>query len=95
MDKYIDAIVLKFILEKESLLDDFIGVYHHKTVRECIDDMPAADVVKIKYGYWKCFNNDIKNNPMCLVCSECRYIAYKRTNYCPHCGADMRGKSDE
>ena len=47
MDKYIHADTLKNILEKERLLNDFTGVLDHKTVEECIDDMPSADVVEV------------------------------------------------
>lgn len=28
-------------------------------------------------------------------CSECEYEMDGRTNYCPNCGADMRGEQDE
>jgi len=52
---------------------------------------PAADVVEAKYGYWKCLNNDPVNHPMDLLCSECHYISYMRTDFCPHCGANMKG----
>ena len=28
-------------------------------------------------------------------CSECDYVTSIETNFCPNCGADMRGVSDE
>ena len=49
-----------------------------------------------KKGKW------IEHNPhkwglgIIYECSECGYeMDCEEPNYCPHCGADMRGKSDE
>lgn len=38
----------------------------------------------------------LDNEFICWVCSECRHGAdfvYEPYNYCPNCGADMRGES--
>lgn len=97
MRKYINANDYKELIEREKaecypLDDEFedgcrtgLGI-----AVEVIDEMPAADVIEAKYGYWKRLNNDPVNHPMDLLCSECRYMSYKRTDFCPHCGADMR-----
>lgn len=30
-----------------------------------------------------------------LVCSECKELGVERSNFCPNCGADMRGKGND
>ena len=30
-----------------------------------------------------------------LVCSECKELGVERSNFCPHCGARMKGADDE
>ena len=64
-------------------------------ITEIVNHMPSADVVEAKYGYWKPLNNDPVNHPMTVLCSECRYISYKRTDFCPHCGANMKGWAEQ
>lgn len=67
-----------------------------------IDTCPEADVVERKKGEW----NVIWGGE--VVCSECkmgapeamsgclanRHLEQIRTNFCPNCGADMRGERD-
>lgn len=52
-----------------------------------IDEIPAADVREVVRGKWK----KRKNWSRC-VCSVCSYENGGETNFCPNCGADMRGK---
>lgn len=62
--------------------------------REMIKAQPAVDVVEIKHGFWE--QGDYYD--MGDVCSECQYdscIEPCKYNYCPDCGADMRGTSSE
>ena len=60
------------------------------SLKETIDSVPSADVVERKKGKWKQG-----------YCSECRYNWSKDApianvpNFCPNCGADMRGREDE
>ena len=30
-----------------------------------------------------------------LVCSECKELGVERSNFCPYCGAQMKGADDE
>ena len=52
-------------------------------------DLPSTD----RNGHWIYHEND-----MCCVrwdkweCSECHERVENKSDYCPHCGADMRGK---
>jgi len=52
-----------------------------------------------KKGKWikhEPFDKGHKNCNVCIECSVCGiwfgYDCYARTNYCPNCGADMRGE---
>ena len=57
------------------------------SLRELLEDTPAADVVEVRHGEWidgKCGHYKI--------CSECKQIADFDFDYCPHCGAKMDGK---
>lgn len=58
---------------------------------EYLADIPAADVQPVKrgkwienagYGGWS--NSEFK-------CPECGIMEYKPTNFCPNCGAELRG----
>lgn len=49
---------------------------------------PTADVAPIHYGKWI-----ISSDGYYPYCSECHHRPEgKLSNYCPECGADMRGK---
>jgi rubrerythrin len=65
--------------------------------RELVADSPTADVKPVVHGKWKRkvvdngFNAD-------WICSECGYKTmtdFVNYNYCPNCGADMRGAENE
>lgn len=68
---------------------------------DVIDDIPAADVRENVRGEWSISRTDIGWNgneyPTHCKCSKCGIeIPYNEPkNYCPRCGADMRGESDE
>ena len=49
------------------------------------DELPAADVQPVKRGWWMERAYDRKQ---CAYCGKCEDNA---TDFCPHCGADMRG----
>ena len=54
-----------------------------RTIRE------NADVQEIRHGEWSVA---IGYDPARRVkCSECERMNYEPSNYCPNCGADMRG----
>lgn len=61
---------------------------------EYIKSIPAADVVERKHWKWKDVWHDFfKSNVQ--MCSNCKGISAFETNYCPNCGAEMRGDSDD
>ena len=91
----------EFILRDGGYVLDFgygyINIYHPDGRMLCqfdIDDIPKADAVLVVHGQWI--------GQRCSVCNE-SYMDYAdadsypaigepKPNYCPNCGADMRGE---
>ena len=90
MSRYIDADELI----KVGLQD---GAYEYISVRE-IAEFPTADVRENVKGEWtdhRTWEHDGE-----FYCSNCgfvldSYIQGAFYNYCPNCGAEMRGDDDE
>lgn len=64
-------------------------------IRHEIDRLPALDVAPVVHARWidPCIN---KYGHPCHHCSACRFKASKKDrNFCPNCGARMRGEDDE
>jgi len=63
-----------------------------------IRNAPAADVRENVHGKWE-LECEPDGTPYCLHCSVCdqewaRIDIGSFYDYCPYCGADMRGESD-
>jgi len=59
---------------------------------DVIKTAPAADVQPVKHGTWE--NTNTPNHLRCSNCEITHFIAqypHGAINYCPNCGADMRG----
>ena len=52
-----------------------------------LHDIPAADVRPVVRGKWI----KIKYRS---ICRDCRFRGFASWNFCPNCGADMRGDQD-
>ena len=82
MSRYINAVIAaEKILEK-----------HNIPFSELVDtfaEIPSADVVEVKRGEWK-VDETHDYEPYCSLCGH-EPIAGEKYNYCPDCGADMRG----
>ena len=65
-----------------------------------IRDIPSADVVEPKRGEWQYIYKGKWVFRRCSCCEwtqtydDTKYMGY-RYNFCPNCGADMRGADDE
>lgn len=97
MSRYIDAD--KLINDLDYDVSCYPGGNDKSYIQVCdfksmINGQPTADVVEVKRGKWIRHEQDgaIFADYECSVCS-----AYPtggiRSNYCPNCGADMRGDS--
>ena len=73
-------------------------------VENFINEQPTADVVEVVRGEWADYKGDnnewLRNDGKSVFCqcSKCeelyvRNFMYK-FNYCPNCGADMRGDTE-
>ena len=69
-------------------------VIHYYDGEEVIKNAPTIEAEPVRYGRWMCGDYyDIGD-----VCSECDWdsgMVNPTLRYCPNCGADMRGDSDE
>ena len=62
-----------------------------------IDRFMAFAYAQPKHGHWEC-GDDLYENAICSCCKwdsgEPWEYAWANFNFCPNCGADMRGKTD-
>ena len=94
MPRYIDADDLR-----DNVLND--NTYDNDTVNYYlgwIDDAPAADVVPVVRGEWILVGTnghdyETSVEEECSLCGRYvyRYDTQPQDNFCPNCGADMRG----
>ena len=81
---------IEFCEEEEKLIIGFLKDTAESFMRE---NQSAR-----KHGKWKKNYFDhvaMGERPWILYCSECNVCIAYPTNFCPHCGADMRGEQDE
>ena len=90
MARYIDA-------EKadvESISCFYGSECRIEDVQEWLDEQPTADVVEVKHGEWFEVDDGIDigsgKHLECSICGKWKKDRIK-SNYCPNCGADMRG----
>ena len=65
----------------------------YDAIEESIDKVPAADVAHVRHGQWlhHYYDNGEQIDDK-WYCSECAMCGeYKRSWYCPNCGAKMDG----
>lgn len=67
--------------------DGELGV-HADDIDAVIKGIPSADVIEPKRGEWIDFKNGWK-------CNACEKWNSEKSNFCPNCGAEMRGADDE
>lgn len=61
----------------------------YKLFENVLASIPSADVIEPKLGKWIYQFRDSENEE--YRCSKCGYPEAYKPNYCPNCGADMRG----
>ena len=109
MAKYIDREALVEWLKRIPLKDlsDGLGlcrVIMEDDFKKAIKKMPKgiiADVAPVRHGRWLTWEEQFpgstpkKQSGLGVFCDKCHGHVDNRTDYCPNCGADMRGSNDE
>ena len=109
MAKYIDRDALVEWLKRIPLKDlsDGLGlcrVIMEDDFKKAIKKMPKGiivDAVPVRHGRWLTWEEQFpgstpkKQSGLGVFCDKCHSHADNRTDYCPNCGADMRGSNDE
>lgn len=92
MSRYIDADKLYDDSTKIriNLMQDGVDITPIWQVLDCIRQQPTADVRENVKGHWI-----DKSQGVWVVkqCSACNGICDYQFNFCPYCGADMRGEA--
>ena len=94
MARYIDADLLTTWFKADSRGDYFGGDF----VRGIIAETPAADVRENVRGFWYALEKGDKGYSAgdfkCSICGEPNHTWIPKPNFCPNCGADMRGEEE-
>lgn len=81
-------------IKREDVMNTFLNYgigWGAAKVKGVINSIPAADVVERKKGKW--IKPTRVPDSMLEECSVCGFDCGAYTfNYCPNCGADMRGE---
>lgn len=81
----------------ENLKNDPVGktMIAHYNLDGFIKSQPTVDAEPVRHGKW-IFNPSDAFEAMFAKpkCSECGFESADGGNYCPNCGADMRGEKD-
>ena len=71
----------------------------HRALDEIIRiDQEQASSIEPKKGKWILHPDDLfpaESTMECSVCHEHEFFSLCNENFCPNCGADMRGEGDE
>ena len=84
-------------IEREAIRDD---LYDADAITmegvKILNQFPPSDVAPVLHGRW----ND--GDPYCPICKKDKFRGLDadvwadwKPDYCPNCGADMRGSNDE
>lgn len=92
-------------IRREDVIERLVEAFklQAETAKAIVDAIPAADALERKHGKWILVEDysteEIEDGEKYWVCSLCgcgsdSYDTTYHTNYCPNCGADMRGEDD-
>ena len=87
--------VVRITPEDAPKPDDFCSHGELKEVLN-IDFIPAADVAPVVHSYWE--HKITSSGENIGICHNCKYPVnwfWKRTKYCPNCGAKMDGSDGD
>ena len=81
-------------IERQAVLNAYDAVQRKNgpwRFETLIESVPAADVRPVVRGRWENF----RGKPRCSKCKAVWPEDYYDHNFCPRCGADMRGGSEQ
>lgn len=88
-------------IERQAVLNAYDAVQRENgpwRFETLIESVPAADVRPVVRGRWEwmgpCRDNGGRLWATCPACGERQRLG-DYTNFCPNCGADMRGGSEQ
>ena len=95
--RLIDADRLKSYIDCGHLRPPTEVCFSELDVCNMIDKAPTASAEAVE-GKWETAYLDheaMGERPSVIYCSRCNHCFAYKTNFCPHCGADMRGEKHE
>ena len=69
-------------------------LFHGYEVEQWLDTIPSVDIDRPQ-GEWIEVEEDWRHQIEFWKCSECEFAVSAMYNYCPSCGARMKGADDE
>lgn len=70
-----------------------------KEAEKALRELPAIDAVPVRHGKWILVHEADETGNATYECSICHrgeiHVPIVEVGYCWHCGADMRGGTDE
>ena len=76
-----------------TLLQDAIQEYRKLVIGEVINKTPTVEAKPVVYGGWmQAIGENYWFDYTCSICGELEEFEY---NFCPNCGADMRGEKND
>ena len=88
MARYIDADAIIEFIDLGHYKNPLELCYSEQYVVDMIESRPTADVVEVVHGKWVVCDAPPTWWYECSICHKAGNVEY---NYCPNCGADMRG----
>lgn len=84
-------------IKREDAVNECFNCWNkdYKTIAKSIKVLPSADVRENVKGKWQPIEVQPyfkKHFDTSVVCSVCHRKGNKLWNFCPNCGADMKGK---
>ncbi len=98
--RLVDADALATFIDCGHLNNPSAKVYSDNDIHEMLEAMPTVDAVPVRHGKWIWKGEEGDSRFMCSVCQWKEYVPTCNGvpniwDYCPSCGADMRGESND
>jgi len=79
-----------------AIYHNFPSVRTMADARSVIEEAPTIDAVSVVHGEWVNARDGVSDHVKCTNCFRTYYLGIvENYNYCPNCGAKMKGADDE